>query len=193
MFSVSIENDIIDAIYFGCSDPRNCFRMLDLIADHLDSGEVACFHDSTQARSEREFSMSQNMASTVEIYDKILRYVSNIGADSSGYALLEQQRGITEASGFWMALHDPFAKSNAAFLFKRHARPFSAQEAEAMVGLAHHLFRAVELKAQIERAALWADMALALLNILQIPVFLVDSNFSVVLSKSAAQSLEYPY
>ena len=186
----AIESETLDSIYLGCSDLKNWFRMLGRIGDLVGADSVACCHDVARPGPERTFTASDDTLPDESVYERIMDRAGRAASVADMPASCIPVGPAEDADGHWLLLRDDVSQTRAMFLLHRERGAFTGPEAEYLMHLAPHLFRAVRLQGQIAQATSRAKTALALLDLLRTPVFLVDARFSVVLSNIAAQDLE---
>ena len=188
--STSIEDTLLDRIYLGCSDAASWLRMLREISALLKIEDIACCHDTARLASERVFTVLDPDRLDEEAYGAVLEQSSHcapLEADLSCCTLIGPEDGH---DGYWLILRDAVPQIEAAFLFRRETAPFTRDEITFLVDVSPHLFRAKKLRSHIEKTAAREQTALALLDMLKTPIFLVDTDLSVVLANAPAQTLE---
>lgn len=184
---IAVENKTLDTIYLNCKDLKSWFGMLGRIARLIGADAMACCHDSALSTSERTFTVSGDALPDETAFEQVMERAGPLAGLSIRCMPLDPAEG---QGGYWLVLHDEQGETGAVFILHRENAAFTQREADHLVHLASHLFRAVRLKHQFSRMISEAKKALALLDLLQTPIFLIDARFSVVLSNAAARDLE---
>jgi len=176
-----IDPRVLDSIYSGVVDADGWQGMLGVMARLLDTDIAVSCRGFQEGGDPIDWIASDRIpADRLEEVFSILRDVPRASSDTVLLSGDEARFACAVAYGI----------SDHRFLFGCDGRPLHPEIRDRVSLHVSHLMRAARLRDSVRAAADQARNALALLDMLRIPVMLVNRQLRVVIANSAVQKLE---
>lgn len=177
---------IVSATYDAAINASDRQSMLSGIADGIKADAVLIHSNS----NDTDNSYSSAHPDDIGLYDKtlkelnfLLKNATTVVADNTFSILL----GAGAQPGTFVMIVKPADETQNAIVCIRKSDAFGLANAELLRNLVPHIFRSLRLTHLLEEKIAKGRSALALLNLLATPVFLIDAEFRVILSNNAAR------